>query len=64
MAEIDREKVEQAVRMILEGIGDDPDRAGLVDTPRRVADMFGERFATKTFFRATAGADRPPAVQF
>ncbi|MRG97999.1 LemA family protein [Polyangium spumosum] len=29
-----------------------------------VADMFGERFATKTFFRATAGADRPPAVQF
>jgi len=44
MAEIDREKVEQAVRMILEGIGDDPDRAGLVDTPRRVADMFGEIF--------------------
>ena len=39
MAEIDREKVEQAVRMILEGIGDDPDRAGLVDTPRRVADL-------------------------
>ncbi len=29
-----------------------------------IADMFGERFATKTFFRATAGADRPPAVQF
>ena len=44
MAEIDRGKVERAVRMILEGIGDDPDRAGLVDTPRRVADMFGEIF--------------------
>jgi GTP cyclohydrolase I len=45
MAEIDKPKIEQAVRMILEGIGDDPDRAGLVDTPRRVADMFGENFA-------------------
>ena len=44
MAEIDKPKIEQAVRMILEGIGDDPDRAGLVDTPRRVADMFGEIF--------------------
>ena len=44
MAEIDRGKVEQAVRMILEGIGDDPDREGVVDTPRRVADMYGEIF--------------------
>jgi GTP cyclohydrolase IA len=44
MAEIDRAKIEQAVRMILEGIGDDPDREGVVDTPRRVADMYGEIF--------------------
>ncbi|MDC0742277.1 LemA family protein [Polyangium mundeleinium] len=29
-----------------------------------IADMFGDRFATKTFFRATGGAERPPAVQF
>ena len=44
MAEIDRAKIESAVRMILEGIGDDPDREGVVDTPRRVADMYGEIF--------------------
>jgi len=45
MGEIDRSKIEDAVRMILEGIGDDPDREGVVDTPRRVADMFEEIFA-------------------
>jgi GTP cyclohydrolase I len=42
MAKIDRAKVEEAVRMILEGIGEDPDRDGLRDTPRRVADMYDE----------------------
>ncbi|MHB8985737.1 MAG: GTP cyclohydrolase I, partial [Eubacteriales bacterium] len=33
----DSEKIEQAVRMILEGIGEDPEREGLIDTPARVA---------------------------
>jgi GTP cyclohydrolase I len=42
MAEIDREKIERAVRLILEGVGDDPDRDGLRDTPKRVADMYEE----------------------
>jgi GTP cyclohydrolase I len=41
----DRSKVEQGVRLILEGIGDDPSRDGVVDTPRRVADMYEEVFA-------------------
>jgi GTP cyclohydrolase I len=45
MPEVDREKIEQAVRMILEGIGDDPDRPGIAETPRRVADMYEEIFA-------------------
>ena len=45
MAAIDRAKIEQAVRLILEGIGDDPDRDGVKDTPRRVADMYQEIFA-------------------
>jgi len=42
---VDHAKIEQAVRMIIEGIGDDPDREGVVDTPRRVADMYEEIFA-------------------
>jgi GTP cyclohydrolase I len=45
VAEIDRAKIERAVRMILEGIGDDPDREGVRDTPRRVADMYQEILA-------------------
>jgi GTP cyclohydrolase IA len=42
---VDREKVEQAVRMILEAIGEDPDREGLLLTPCRVASMYEEIFA-------------------
>jgi GTP cyclohydrolase I len=42
---VDRAKIERAVRMIIEGIGDDPDREGVIDTPRRVADMYEEIFA-------------------
>jgi GTP cyclohydrolase IA len=39
---VDKQKIQQAVRMILEAIGEDPRRPGLVDTPRRVADYFEE----------------------
>jgi GTP cyclohydrolase I len=42
---LERSKIEQGVRLILEGIGDDPMRDGVVDTPRRVADMYEEVFA-------------------
>src|SRR5450432_3148082 len=41
-APVDLEKIARGVRMILEGIGDDPDRAGLQETPRRTAEMFAE----------------------
>lgn len=41
---VDQEKIRQAVRMILEAIGEDPDREGLVDTPDRVARMYQEIF--------------------
>lgn len=41
----DMEKIEQAVTMILEAIGEDPDREGLKDTPKRVARMYQEVFA-------------------
>jgi GTP cyclohydrolase I len=42
---LDRELIEQGVRLILEGVGEDPAREGLIDTPRRVADMYQEIFA-------------------
>lgn len=41
-AAFDRAKVEEGVRLILEGVGDDPARGGLAETPRRVADMYAE----------------------
>ena len=39
---VDLEKIEAGVRMILEGLGEDPDRPGLQGTPRRVALMYEE----------------------
>ncbi|MGI9165464.1 MAG: GTP cyclohydrolase I FolE [Pyrinomonadaceae bacterium] len=39
---VDLEKIARGVRLILEGIGEDPARPGLQDTPRRVAEMYAE----------------------
>lgn len=44
MKEIDTQKVEQATRMLLEALGDNPDREGLKETPKRVAKMYQEVF--------------------
>jgi GTP cyclohydrolase IA len=41
---VDRERIEKAVREILEAVGEDPDRDGLVRTPERVAAMYEEIF--------------------
>jgi GTP cyclohydrolase I len=41
----DFRKIEKAVRMILEAVGEDPDREGLRETPQRVAKMYDEVFS-------------------
>lgn len=40
--EVDLEKIATAVEMILEAVGEDPKRAGLIDTPQRVARLYQE----------------------
>ncbi|MDF2946999.1 MAG: mtrA [Bacillales bacterium] len=45
MKNIDLDKIENAVKQILEAIGEDPTREGLIDTPKRVAKMYSEVFA-------------------
>lgn len=42
---MDREKIEQGVRLILEGIGENPKREGLLETPDRIARMYEEIFS-------------------
>lgn len=42
---VNREKIEEAVRLLLEGIGEDAGREGLKETPERVARMYEEIFA-------------------
>lgn len=41
-SKVDREKIAAGVRMMLEGMGEDPDRDGLLKTPERVADFYAE----------------------
>ena len=42
---IDQAKIQQAVALIIEAIGEDPKREGLVNTPQRVAEMYAELFS-------------------
>ena len=44
MKKIDKKKIEEHIRGILEALGDNPDRPGLIDTPKRVANMYAEIF--------------------
>lgn len=42
---IDQEKIKGAVKILIEAIGEDPEREGLKETPRRIAEMYAELFA-------------------
>ena len=44
-ADMDLPRIEAAIREILAAIGEDPDREGLAETPRRVAHMYAEVFS-------------------
>ncbi len=39
---VDQDKIKEAVKLLLEGIGEDINREGLVDTPERIARMYAE----------------------
>lgn len=45
---MDKERIQNAIREILIAVGEDPDREGLVETPKRVANMYEEIFAGLT----------------
>lgn len=45
MSNIDKEKIMKAVTDILVAVGEDPTRPGLIETPKRVANMYEEMFA-------------------
>ena len=64
---MDIKKIEKGVRLIIEGIGEDPDRPGLKDTPTRVAEMYNEIFSgismdTATFLKPMPGENHDEMV--
>ncbi len=64
---MDLKKIEKGVRLIIEGIGEDPDRPGLKNTPTRVAEMYSEIFSgistdTGKLFAPMAGENHDEMV--
>lgn len=64
---VDHAKIEEAARMILEAIGEDPNRKGLIDTPSRIARMYDEVFQgmnqdPKEYFATIFGEDHEELV--
>ena len=45
ITEENKQKIMDAVRVILEAVGEDVNRPGLIETPKRVANMYEEMFA-------------------
>ncbi|MFB6467027.1 GTP cyclohydrolase I FolE [Cytobacillus sp. Hz8] len=48
MTNINQTQIEEAIRLILEAVGEDPNREGLLETPKRVAKMYEEIFSGLT----------------
>ncbi len=46
---VDKEKIKEAIRLFLEGIGENPEREGLKDTPDRIARMWEEFERMRSF---------------
>lgn len=49
---VDKEKIKEHIRGIIEALGDDPEREGLIDTPKRVAEMYAEVFEGMNYTNA------------
>ena len=49
---IEKEKIKEHIRGIREALGDDPNREGLIDTPKRVAEMYAEVFEGMNYTNA------------
>jgi GTP cyclohydrolase IA len=67
MSHVNYEQIEYAVRLILEAIGENPNREGLIDTPKRVARMYAEVFAglhedPKEYFQTVFSEDHEELV--
>ncbi|MDF0726217.1 GTP cyclohydrolase I FolE [Cytobacillus sp. S13-E01] len=67
MSSINHAQIEQAVKLIIEAIGEDPNREGLLDTPKRVAKMYAEVFSginedPKEHFKTIFGEDHEELV--
>ena len=67
MSKVNRAQIEEAVRLILEAIGEDPNREGILDTPKRVAKMYEEVFSgmhqdPKEYFQTIFGEDHEELV--
>jgi GTP cyclohydrolase IA len=67
MTSVNTAQIEEAVRLILEAIGEDPNREGLLETPKRVAKMYQEVFMglnqdPKEYFQTVFGEDHEELV--
>lgn len=67
MGKVDHAKIEEAIKMILEAVGEDPNREGLLETPQRVARMYEEIFSglhqdPKEYFKTVFGEEHEELV--